>query len=301
MKFLAVRISLAAVLASSLLLTYAGGQVDDIGRSIPKTVGAWKASAEDRSFDRSTLYDYMDGGAEVYLAFDLRRVLARKYAGSGAREIVLDVYDMGTSEEAFGVFSCDREDPPSDIGQGSTYAFGLLRFRQGRYFVTAMTTEEDEASERAVLDIGRAAAAALGPPGPLPGLLGVLPPDGLKPERTSFFHAEVNLNNRYFVSSENVFGLDRSTDCVFAEYASGTDRPGRLLVVRYPGPERAAAARRTFLAAYAPEAGPDGLARTESGTWVLALARDLHLIVVFEAPDPDWARRLAASVKLPAP
>ena len=272
--------------------------MDDIGRSIPRTVGAWQASGEDKYYDRGSLYDYMDGGAEVYLAFDLRRVLARKYAGPQGKELTLDVYDMGSSEEAFGVFSCDREDPAADIGQGATYGFGLLRFHQGRYFVTVMTAEEDEASGRAVLEVGRAAAAALGPPGPLPGLLGALPPEGLRPDRTSFFHAEVNLNNRFFIASENVLGLDRATDCVFAEYGTDTDRPGRLLVVRYPGPERALAARRAFLAAYAPEAGPDGLARTENGAWVLAAARDRHLIVVFESPSPDWARRLGASVKL---
>lgn len=298
MKNAAGRISRFVVLTVSLL-SYAGGPLDDIGRSIPRTIGAWQASGEDKLYDRGTLYDYMDGGAEVYLAFDLRRVLARKYAGPQGKELSLDVYDMGTSEEAFGVFSCDREDPAADIGQGATYGFGLLRFHQGRYFVTVMTAEEDEASGRAVLEVGRTAAAALGPPGPLPGLLGVLPTDGLRSNRTSYFHAEVNLNNRYFVASENVFGLDGTTECVFAEYETGTDKPGRLLVVRYPGPERALAARRGFLAAYAPEAGPDGLARTENGAWVLAVARDRHLIVIFESPSPDWARKLGASVILP--
>lgn len=274
--------------------------MDDIGRSIPRAVGAWQASGEDKLYDRGTLYDYMDGGAEVYLAFDLRQVRARKYVGPQDKELTLDVYDMGSAEEAFGVFSCDREDPAAGIGQGSTYGFGLLRFHQGRYFVTVMTAEEDEASGRAVLDVGRAVAAALGPPGPVPALLGVLPKAGLRPDRTSYFHAEVNLNNRYFIASENVLGLDRSTDCVFAEYATASEKPGRLLVVRYPGSERAQAARRAFLSAYAPEAGPDGLARTENGDWVLAVARDRHLIIVFESPSPDWARKLGASVNVPA-
>ena len=288
------------VLFSASLSFSAGGAVDDIGRSVPRTIGSWQASGKDQVYDRKTLYDYMDGGAEVYLAFDFRQVWARKYAGPGAGELSLDIYDMGSPEEAYGILSCDREDPGAGIGQDSTYGFGLLRFRQGRFFVSIMTVDEDEASGQAVLEIGRAVAKALGPPGPVPDMVGLLPRESLRPDRTSYFHANVNLNNRYFIASENILGLDRSTDCVFAEYEAGSDKPGCLLLVRYPGEERAVAARRSFLSSYAPEAGPEGLVQTENKKWVSAGLRGRCLIIIFESPSPDWARRLGSSVNIPA-
>ena len=37
----------------------------DFGPQIPKQVLDWKASGQDVVYDRKTLYDYMDGGAEV--------------------------------------------------------------------------------------------------------------------------------------------------------------------------------------------------------------------------------------------
>ncbi len=273
--------------------------MEDFGRSIPKTIGAWQAAGKDQLYNRETLYDYMDGGAEVYLAFDFRQVWARKYAGPGGGELTLDIYDMGSPEEAFGIFSCDREDPGAGIGQGSEYGFGLLRFHQGRFFVTVMTAEEGEDAGKAVLDIGRAVAKELGPPGPGPDMVGYLPRDSLRPDRTSYFHANVNLNNRYFVASENILGLDRSTDCVFAEYETASDKPGYLLLVRYPAEERAVAARRSFLASYAPEAGPEGLVQTENKKWASAVVRGRYLIIVFESPSPDWARKLGSSINIP--
>jgi len=288
------------VLFSASLSFSAGGAVDDIGRSVPRTIGSWQASGKDQVYDRKTLYDYMDGGAEVYLAFDFRQVWARKYAGPGGGELSLDIYDMGSPEEAYGILSCDREDPGAGIGQDSTYGFGLLRFRQGRFFVSVMTVDESEASGKAVLEVGRAAAKALGPPGPVPDMVGFLPRESLRPDRTSYFHANVNLNNRYFIASENILGLDRSTDCVFAEYEAGSDKPGCLLLVRYPGEERAVAARRSFLSSYAPEAGPEGLVQTENKKWVSAGLRGRYLIIIFESPSPDWARRLGSSVNIPA-
>jgi hypothetical protein len=292
------RILLGLALAA-LDLFPAGGAVTDFSAKVPVRIGEWLAKDTDRTFDRRTLYDYMDGGAEVYLAFDFRQVWVRKYAGPAGREMILDIYEMGSSAEAFGVFSCDREDPSAGVGQDSEYGPGLLRFWQGRYFVAVTLSSGDEAAAKSVLELGREVASLLGPPGPKPDLLSLLPEESLRPERTSYFHSVVNLNNRFFVSSENILKLDRTTDCVFAEYGPGTGDSTKLLLVRYPDADKAAAARRSFLASYLPEAGPEGLARTENGKWVMATPRDKCLAVVFDAPSQELARKLAGSIHFP--
>jgi hypothetical protein len=241
----------------------------------------------------------MDGGAEIYLAFDFREVWTRKYADAAGRELVLDIYDLGSSAEAFGIFSCDREDPPAGIGQDSEYGYGLLRFWQGRFFVTVTATSEDEAVGKATLELGREVVKYLGPAGPSPEMLAFLPAAGVRADRTSYFHSSINLNNRFFISSENILELDRSTDCVFAEIEAGAGEAAYLLLVRYPDEAKAVAARRSFLSGYAPEAGADGLAKTESGKWVRASLAGRFLTVVFDAPTPEWAQRLIASLSLP--
>jgi hypothetical protein len=189
------------VLLLSGLMVHCGGGNVNLSRSIPMSAAGWQAGEEDETYDRDTLYGYMNGGAEVYLAFDFREVFVRRYGRDGAEDIVLDVYDMGSPAEAYGVFSCDREDPEAGIGQGSEYGFGLLRFWQSRFFVTIMTTGEDEAADAAILDLGRAVADELGPDGEPPAMLRLLPTDGLIDDRTSYFHSNINLNNRYFSRS----------------------------------------------------------------------------------------------------
>jgi hypothetical protein len=273
-----------------------GGSVTDFRQAIPRTIRGWKAAGDDRTYDRRTIFDYMDGGAEVYLAFDFREVWSRKYKGPGGGEMTLDVFDMGSPGEAFGAFSCDREDPGAGIGQESEYGGGLLRFWQGRYFVTVTASGEGEDVRQAVLALGKETLKHLGPGGAKPGLVGHLPAAGLKPDRTSYFHALVNLNNRFFVSADNILRLDRRTDCVIGEYATPAGDTAHLLIVRYPDPGKALEARASFLAAYLPEAGPDGLGRTEDKKWVLASLRGNELAVIFEAPAADWAKALAASI-----
>jgi len=290
----------AFLAAAAAYLISGGGAVADFGDKIPRTVGGWTASGKDRTFNRETLYGYMDGGAEVYLAFDLREVWSRKYAGPAGRDMTLDIFDMGSPAEAFGAFSCDREDPDAGIGQESEYGAGLLRFWQGRYFVTVTASADDEAAARAVLELGREAVKPLGPPGPKPDMVAFLPAEGLRPGRTSYFHGLVNLNNRFFIASDNLLRLDRSTDCVIGEYGARGAEPVTLLLVRYPDAAGARSARQSFLASYLRDARPEGVALTENRKWVLASARDNFLAVVFDAPSGGEAKRLAAAVKFPA-
>lgn len=272
----------------------------DFGPKIPRQVLDWKASGKDALYDRKTLYDYLDGGAEVYLAFDFREVLVRKYADGEGNELALDIYDMGSPAEAFGMFSCDRQDPEAGIGQDSEYGPGLLRFWRGRYFVSVTVSGNEEKAEKAVLELGKAVAPLLGPDGALPEMIRLLPSAGLRPERTAYFHNHVHLSNRYFVASENILNLDERTECLFAEYGSGSGDSGRLLVVRYPDADKAKAAAASFLKSFLTAADADGAALNKDQKWSMIKRRGNVLAVVFEASSKDYAGRLAGPAVDPA-
>jgi hypothetical protein len=280
-------------------ISTAGGDMKDLAQSIPKKILDWESVGQDAVYDRKTIYNYMDGGAEMYLGFDFRNVFVRKYKNSSGEEIALDIYDMGSPEEAFGVFSCDREDPEAGIGQDSEYGYGLLRFRQGRFFVSITAAGDEKRAEKAILELGKAVAPLLGPAGPVPDLLKCLPESGLKENRTSYFHAALNLNNRYFVASENILGLGKDTDCVFAEYEASPAETGNLLIIRYQDEALAKAAYESFLKVYLPEAGPAAVALTENRKWTMARTRRNYLAVVFEAPSKEYAETLYSTIRFP--
>ena len=289
--------TIAKFLAAAMILAFVPlvrGAVKDLGPKLPKQVLDWKSSGPDETYDRKTLYDYMDGGAEVYLAFDFREVFVRKYADTVGDELVLDIYDMGSSAEAFGMFSCDRQDPEVRIGQGSEYGPGLLRFWRGRYFVSVTVSGNEDTAEKAVLELGRAVAPLLGPDGAPPDLVGRLPAPGLRPEKTAYFHNNIHLSNRYFISPDNILNLDEKTACVFAEYGATGGATARLLVVKYPDGAQAAAAATSFRTSFLPGADAEGAARTENKGWCAVKVRGNLLAAVFEASSRDSALKLAA-------
>ncbi len=148
-----------------------------------------------------------------------------------------------------------------------------------------------------LVEIGKAVAAAMPSSGPKPELLNLLPAEDLLDRKTSFFHSDVVLNNRYFIATENVLQLTDETNCVFGEYGADGEN-GKLLIVEYKNAAWAEEAFSGFLTSFLPEAGDDHLHQLESGDWVVARRDDRYVSIVFEAPSEKRAVELLSQVEL---
>lgn len=281
-----------------LIINCRGGDVKDIFQSLPKQILDWKAVEKDKIYDRETLYNYINGGAELYLAYDFKQVFIRRFLGPGENEIVLDIYDMGSSAEAFGIFSSGREDEDVGIGQGSEYGIGLLRFWKDRYFVSIVAVGDEQIAERPILELGMATANAIDHTGLEPVLLKYLPANGLIKNRISYFHSNISLNNVFFIASENILNLSNNTNCVFAEYRVSGEDNGYLLLIQYQNVVQAKEAYKLFLKNYMPEAMEAGFVQTENRKWTVAKTEQNFMTIVFEAPDRSWASELQSAIKL---
>ncbi len=266
-------------------------------RSLPEQVQGWRKAGPDETYDRRTLFDYIDGGAELYLTYDFRNVFVRRYQreGSTEPEIVLDVYDMGTADEAFGIFSAECEDEPVGIGRDSEYGGGLLRFWKSRYFVSLVVIGDAREAEAAMLELARSVAAELPDEGDGPRLAARLPRAGLNAREIRYFHSPNVLNNHYFLSDDNILGIGRDTSAILAKYDRDGARPV-LLMVQYPSPARAETALAGFLKIYMPEAGAAGLAKLENGRWTMARVRGDLVTIVFEASSAEQAGKLLSEI-----
>lgn len=287
------------VLTVALMGGCAGQASEPIAR-LPREVGGWVRARPVASYDRRTLYDYIDGAAEVYLAYGFERVLSCRYHKAGQPPIVVDIFQMRDSKEAFGVFSFERVDEEAGIGQGSEAGPSLIRFWKGRYFVAVSSPSSPPAPLHVLKQVASSVADAIEEVGEPPDLVSVLPPKNLRRDRTVYFHTHSSLKYHYFISEENILQLGLETEAVLALYGSrrkdGTG-PTRLLVIRYPDSARAAQALHSFLAAYLPEADAGRAARTRDGCWCAASRHGRYVAVVFEAPTRGVGVYLLDSVK----
>jgi hypothetical protein len=191
---------------------------------------------------------------------------------------------MGTSEDAFGVFSFERQDEEAGIGQGSEFGGGLLRFWKGRFFVSVFAEGQGKDAEAATLEMGKGIADSIKAKGPMPKLLNILPNgrSGLVEKSVRYLHSHILLNQRFFIANQNILNLSPKTEAVLGQYSHGQQKV-HLLVIRYAEENEATAALQKFKKAYMPEAGQKGAIQTEDKKWSAVEMRKGFILIVFGA------------------
>lgn len=256
--------------------------------TLPNQIKGWVAEPEDRFFDRETIFDYINGAGEVYKAYNMQKCLSRRYNSPNGRPIVLDIFDMGSSKDAFGVFTHDQDGETLDVGQGALYRSGWLSFWKDRFFVSIYMEEETADAEKAVRELGNVVASLITTRGPKPRILSQLPSVGLQPKGVRYLHNPIVLNYHFYLSDENILDLGPRTDAVLALYRRGEEF-ARLLLVMYPNVRNAARALASFLKNYLPEADSTGIALLENKKWSAAAGKDKLLLVVLDADSRQFA------------
>jgi len=291
-----MNIPFALILVLGLMrLTAMPESAIDFNKTLPDAIAGWTKSGPPVLYAPENLSKYIDGGAELYLSYNFKGASAIKYKDAADMEIAVDIFEMGSSDDAFGVFAHSREAIDSAVGQGSEYAAGLLTFWKDRYYVSILAYPETPAKTDIVFRLGRAIAGAIPSDGALPPILSRLPADNLIPESVKYFHHYIWLNSFYFLSNENVLDIAGDTPAALGKYRIGRET-AFLLVVRYPEAVRAEAAAAKFRRKVFGGAADDAVPLKE-GRWAGLVRRGGLLAVVLNAPDAAAARKILASVK----
>jgi len=268
----------------------------DFALLLPDTIQGWKVAAKDQIYNRNNLYDYIDGGAELYLSYGFQNVVNRTYVKSGQPDMVVDVFDMGDSQNAYGVFSHAREEEDTTFGQGSQYAAGLLLFWKDRYYISILTIPETVESKKAIFELAGKIEKAIGKEGPLPEILTLLPQQSLVKESIRYFRHYVWLNSYYFVADQNILHINEKTKALLAKYGEKKKRY-LLLLVKYSSDKDAKHAYDDFAKYYLPELSQETVVKIEDGTWTACRLEKNLLIIVLNAPVKDKALHLIEAVQ----
>ena len=263
---------------------------------IPLEALGWKSAGADQNFDRETIFDYIDGSGEVYRAFDMRLLVSRRFSKAGQADVIVDLFDMGSSADAFGIFAHDLEGEPWGIGQDSLFKGGLLQFWRGRTFVSIFAESENPETTAVLAALGKAIAAVAGPDGPKPDLIQFLPAE-FKTGEVRWFHHPQILNYHFNIARENVLNLGPEAEGVLATIGARAEKRSCLLV-RYQNEKAASSALSAFLRAYLPETltpGTEserkaGLIRLKDGRFAAAGQSGRFFLAVFGETSAASAR-----------
>jgi len=295
---------------------------------LPKTVGNWTRPESPKIITAKNIFDYMNGAGELYLAYRFDHLDYYEYLSGTQKEILVELYFMKTSDDAFGLLSLDWGGKPVNLNDESSeitttdkhpwpnalYGEGLLRIWSDNIYARVMATQETPDSKQAVLELGRAIVkgwANLPPPALMKALPNALHQNWkLRKDKSGYFRSHLVLNSLYYLGHENMLDLDHATEAVTASYEKMDTPESRsriqLLTVKYSNPERANTALSHFHSAYLPDYSPEthsisskGLLNTfaiEDG-WLGYKLQQNTLTIVFECPDQETARTIVNQIK----
>jgi hypothetical protein len=238
--------------------------------ALPEEAAGWKATAPAVRYDAQTIFRYIDGHGEVYRAYGMAACHARRYAGpAGEGDLIVDLFEMASPADAFGVFTHSREGEAVDVGRDGRFGYGTLFFWKGPYFVSAHAELESDGARAAVLALGRAVAAGIQETGEPPAIVRLLPRARLDPESVVFLRHPRILEAHVPVGPGNPLGVGAAAPAVLGRYGLAGG-PADLVVVEYEDAAAAAAAAARFARA-SPEGArparrPDGWCGAESLT-----------------------------------
>jgi len=256
---------------------------------LPETVGDWVRGNAPVTYDRESIFEYINGAGEVYRSYAFSQVLVDRYEDSSGQGVSVELFDMGNPEDAFGVFSYAREDEEDGIGAGFERKGTVLCFWQNRYYVCVAADQREPDPGNALTEIARGISAALPLSGERPLLMGTLPSEGRIPFSDRFFHNHQSLNYHHYLARENVLNLSPETDVALARYHPGFTY---LLVIGYADESEASEALSSFRIQLAPS--PEGVSTVaaEKGGFHSSGQMGRFLVVVLDAESEVVAEQL---------
>jgi hypothetical protein len=328
--FLILNLYLPSSPTSTLIYTHdkLGGNTMESKPRLPKTVGIWTRPDSPKLINAKNIFDYMDGAGELYLAFRFDRLESYEYQAETQKEILVELYFMKTSDDAFGLLSMDwggkpmklSASPPENVSNDESpwpwalYGEGLLRIWSDNIYARVMAYQETPESKQAVLELGR--TIVKGRTKPLaPELMKALPNAlhqnwKLRKDRAGYLRSHLVLNSLYYLGHENMLDLNHTTEAVTAPYEKSDSSEHRsriqFLTVKYSNPDRAKNALTHFHRVYLPDyplethlISSESLKNTfpiEDG-WLGYRLTVNTLSFIFECPDEETARAIVNQIK----
>lgn len=162
MKPIALKTIALITLAAALITACAKQQETDTGftaaRYLPNQIadGAIVRTGEIRTFVGDSLWEYIDGDAEIYHKYDFAEVATSDYK-SANDEFVTDIYRFNTPLGAYGLYTVVRPPAPDTtrLGVQGFVDPSMVTFVKGNFVVRLIGFNASEQVANDLLDIAR--------------------------------------------------------------------------------------------------------------------------------------------------
>jgi len=197
-------------------------------------IAPWTKSGKPEIYKNRELFNYVDGGADIYLEYGFSQVISQEYSYE-EESIVADIYEMNDPEAAFGIYSIHRDahKPAANVGDDGTEFDYQITFWQDRYYVILLGYSTDKETKNVLRDFAKKISAHIPGHAKPPQIIHFLPKKFRVPRSESSLEGMLAVNSRLYLGQKNILNIDGNTvTAACASYKKGADT-AQLLLVNY--------------------------------------------------------------------
>ncbi|MXV73030.1 hypothetical protein F4Z99_01985 [Candidatus Poribacteria bacterium] len=204
----------------------------------------WVQSLAPSTYQGKTLYRDRATSPDLYYAYGFKRQAEVEYETPrfGSKPLILlEIFDMGTPENAFGIYNFHTY-PRMEfewVGSKAMLSGGYLRFSKGKYFVQIEGYEFATGIREGMITLAKAVAAQIKDPPPKPQILALLPNNKRIHGSTKLFRSNWALSQIYSTLPANVPQLTDTALGISAHYQNKSDSTDWMdaqivFIIRFP-------------------------------------------------------------------
>jgi hypothetical protein len=143
-------------------------------------ISGWECTEDSVVYNPNNLWDIIDGAADLFLEYNFVSLHIARYVKSDTLDIKVELYEHRSAEDAFGMYSQERDTSYHFIKLGvqGYREQGILNFCAGNYYVKISSIQSGREVQNALLMIGFAVEKNLLQPALYPETLRLLPLSG---------------------------------------------------------------------------------------------------------------------------
>ncbi len=180
--------------------------------------GAWHLVDSALVYAGEDLYKLIDGGADIYIEYGFKQVIAAEYQNNQKTSIKLEIYEMTDTASAYGIYSfnVDTNGKTVRIGNGGSLNEYYLLFWKNTYIVFLSSDDTTGGTLEGILTLAESIDKKIPAGGRKPVLCELLPKKDLEADK--YVKGFLGLSSVYDFDTRNIFGVREGAIGIYKDY-----------------------------------------------------------------------------------
>jgi hypothetical protein len=219
------------MLLSINLINGIGAELKDI-LSANEEIQDWQVVDSVRTIKGNQLFDYIDGGAEIFVEYGFVQAVSATYKDSANRQLQAEVYEMADSAASYGAYSfyLNSEGQNANAGQEARIIDYYCVARKGNCVIVISIPQADEGLFKTIEKFASTIASKYNQTNNKPELVSRIEKASIASGHIKYIEGSVGLSNIYrFIPGSAIkfnkavsFFIDK-TKCLVFDYNTAED------------------------------------------------------------------------------